>query len=112
MLQQHPQFAKGNPNRVRAVMGSFAFFNTAGFHAEDGGGYQFVTDYLLELDAVNPQVAARIVTPLTQWHNYAPEYQLRMKTQLQRIAEHKNLSRDLYEKVSKSLAYSVTSEQQ
>ena len=112
LLQQHPRFAKGNPNRVRAVIGSFAFFNTAGFHATDGSGYQFVTDYLLELDAVNPQVAARIVTPLTQWHNFAPDYQLRMKAQLKRIADHQGLSGDLYEKVSKSLAFKVNSEQQ
>ncbi len=111
LLQQHPRFAMGNPNRVRAVVGSFAFFNTAGFHRTDGSGYQFVTDYLLELDAVNPQVAARIVTPLTQWQNYAPQYQNLMKTQLQRLMNHGKLSGDLYEKVSKSLAYDSQSEQ-
>lgn len=109
LLQQHPQFTMGNPNRVRAVIGSFAFFNTAGFHNLDGSGYAYVTDYLLELDAVNPQVAARIVTPLTQWHNYAPAYQKLMKAQLQRLMDKPELSGDLYEKVSKSLAYETGS---
>lgn len=110
LLKQHPQFTINNPNRVRAVMGSFAFFNTAGFHRADGAGYKYVTDYLLELDAVNPQVAARVVTPLTQWHNYAPEYQSLMKAQLNRLLGHKGLSRDMFEKVSKSLAYETSGE--
>ncbi|WP_137166940.1 aminopeptidase N [Salinimonas lutimaris] len=111
LLQQHPQFTIGNPNRVRAVVGSFAFFNTAGFHNLDGSGYKFVTDYLMELDKVNPQVAARIVTPLTQWHNFSPAHQQLMKTQLNRLLGVKELSSDLFEKVSKSLAYQSNSEQ-
>lgn len=110
LLQQHPQFTIGNPNRVRAVVGSFAFFNTAGFHNLDGSGYKFVTDYLMELDKVNPQVAARIVTPLTQWHNFSPVHQELMKTQLNRLLGVKELSSDLFEKVSKSLAYQSNSE--
>lgn len=110
LLQQHPQFTINNPNRVRAVIGTFAFFNTAGFHDKSGSGYKFVTDYLLKLDEVNPQVAARIVTPLTQWHNYAPAYQTLMKTQLNRLLGKEGLSKDLFEKVSKSLAYETISE--
>ena len=111
LLQQHPQFTIGNPNRVRAVVGSFAFFNTAGFHNLDGSGYKFVTDYLMELDKVNPQVAARIVTPLTQWHNFSQAHQELMKAQLNRLLGVKDLSSDLFEKVSKSLAYQSNSEQ-
>ncbi|MBD3584488.1 aminopeptidase N [Salinimonas sp. HHU 13199] len=110
LLKQHPQFTINNPNRVRAVMGSFAFFNTAGFHRADGAGYKYVTDYLMELDAVNPQVAARVVTPLTQWQNYAPAHQSLMKAQLNRLLGHKGLSRDMFEKVSKSLAYETSGE--
>jgi len=60
---------------------------------------------LLKLDAVNPQVAARIVTPLTQWQGFANEHQVLMKQQLGRLLNHKGLSKDVFEKVSKSLAY-------
>lgn len=105
LLQSHPQFAMGNPNRVRALIGSFAFYNPTGFHRKDGTGYKYVTDYLIALDKQNPQVAARIVTPLTQWQNYAPDYQTRMKAQLNRLLCQENLSTDVFEKVSKSLAY-------
>ncbi|GGW88504.1 aminopeptidase N [Alteromonas halophila] len=105
MLREHPQFSANNPNRVRAVIGSFAFFNNECFHARDGSGYKYVTDYLMVLDDSNPQVAARIVTPLTQWQRYADPYRSLMKAQLSRLLTKKNLSKDLFEKVSKSLAY-------
>ncbi|MCW8092294.1 aminopeptidase N [Alteromonas sp. ASW11-130] len=105
MLQSHPQFSIENPNRVRSLIGSFAFYNTSGFHALDGSGYRFLTDYLLKLDASNPQVAARLVTPLTQWQRFDIHHQDKMKMQLARLLEHDGLSRDVYEKVSKSLAY-------
>ncbi len=108
MLQTHPQFSIENPNRVRSLIGSFAFFNTCGFHALDGSGYRFLTDYLLKLDESNPQVAARLVTPLTQWQKYNQHHQDKMKGQLARLLEHKALSKDMYEKVSKSLAYGAT----
>ena len=109
MLREHPQFSVNNPNRVRAVIGSFAFFNSERFHAADGSGYKYVTDYLQVLDDSNPQVAARIVTPLTHWQQYADPYRSLMKEQLSRLLTKKNLSKDLFEKVSKSLAYDNTS---
>lgn len=105
MLREHPQFSMGNPNRVRALIGSFAFYNTSGFHATDGSGYKFLTDYLLELDKDNPQVASRLVTPLTQWQHYTEYHQDLMKAQLGRLLNHKGLSKDVFEKVSKSLAF-------
>lgn len=105
LLRQHPQFSQQNPNRVRAVVGSFAFYNTTGFHANDGSGYQFLTDYLLELDKTNPQVASRLVTPLTQWQHYEKTRQALMKRQLSRLLDHAGLSKDLYEKVSKALSF-------
>ncbi len=108
MLREHPQFSANNPNRVRAVIGSFAFFNNECFHAKDGSGYKYVTDYLMVLDDSNPQVAARIVTPLTQWQQYADPYRSLMKQQLSRLLTKKNLSKDVFEKVSKSLAYDNT----
>jgi aminopeptidase N len=105
MLSEHPQFSMGNPNRVRSLIGSFAFYNSERFHSLDGEGYKFVTDYLIKLDAINPQVAARIVTPLIQWQGFAEPHQVLMKAQLGRLLNHKGLSKDVFEKVSKSLAY-------
>lgn len=105
MLLEHPQFSQSNPNRVRAVIGSFAFYNSYGFHAKDGSGYKYVADYLMKLDKVNPQVASRIVTPLTQWQQYSENHQHLMKQQLGRLLNHEGLSKDVFEKVSKSLSY-------
>lgn len=105
LLAGHKQFTLHNPNRVRALIGTFTFFNPVGFHKSDGSGYQFIADYLLQLDKINPQVSARIVTPLTQWQGLDPERQEKMKFHLARLINVKEVSRDLYEKVSKSLNY-------
>lgn len=106
LLQEHPAFSINNPNKVRALIGSFAMFNTVGFHAEDGSGYRYVADFIMELDRVNAQVAARLVTPLTQWQKYNTVRQRSMCAQLERILVTPDLSKDVYEKVSKSLAQS------
>ena len=106
LLQEHPAFSMSNPNKVRALIGTFAMFNTAGFHAEDGSGYRYVADFIIDLDRVNAQVAARLVTPLTQWQKYNTERQKLMCAQLERILAAFDLSKDVYEKVSKSLAQS------
>jgi aminopeptidase N len=105
LLMGHSQYTINNPNRVRSLVGSFAFYNIQGFHAIDGSGYRFVADYLMRLNSVNPQVAARIVTPLTQWQKFDSTRQELMQHQLARIADCKDLSIDLYEKVTKSLNY-------
>ena len=107
LLLSHEKFSLDNPNRVRSVLGSFAFYNVLGFHAIDGSGYQFLADYILKLNSVNPQVAARIITPLTQWQKFDPKRQELMRYQLARIADCKTLSKDLIEKVSKSLNYTA-----
>ncbi|WP_028115430.1 aminopeptidase N [Ferrimonas senticii] len=104
VAMQHLQFDIANPNRVRALIGAFASGNRNQFHAIDGSGYRFLTDQLIELNAINPQCAARIITPLMAWKEVDEERQRLMKAQLQRLAALPNLSRDLYEKVSKSLA--------
>lgn len=109
MLLEHPQFSQSNPNRVRAVIGSFAFYNSKGFHAKDGSGYKYVADYLMKLDKVNPQVASRIVTPLTQWQQFSVKHQSLMKQHLGRLLNHEGLSKDVFEKVSKSLSYDENS---
>jgi aminopeptidase N len=103
MLMGHNQFTINNPNRVRALIGTFAFFNVAGFHNIDGSGYKFVADYLIKLNEVNPQIAARIITPLIQWQKVDKTRQQLMQHQLMRIGDTKGLSNDLFEKISKSL---------
>ncbi|MFT6896750.1 MAG: aminopeptidase N [Paraglaciecola sp.] len=105
LLMSHSQFSMDNPNRVRSLVGSFAFYNVLGFHAADGSGYKFIGDYLLRLNSVNPQVAARIITPLIQWQKFDPSRQKLMRQQLLRIADCPELSKDLLEKVSKSLDF-------
>ncbi|WP_299074368.1 aminopeptidase N [uncultured Paraglaciecola sp.] len=103
MLMQHNQFTINNPNRVRALIGTFSFYNVAGFHNIDGSGYKFVADYLIKLNEVNPQVAARIITPLIQWQKVDKVRQELMQHQLMRIGDTKGLSKDLFEKITKSL---------
>lgn len=104
VLQAHPHFSLHNPNKVRATIGTFAQFNIAGFHAEDGKGYDYLADFVVQLDAVNPQVAARLVTPLTQWQRFNESRQCKMCMALKKIHLHPRLSNDVMEKVSKSLA--------
>ncbi len=66
-LTAHPAFAATNPNRVRALIGTFAQGNPTQFNRADGTGYDFVADYVLKLNATNPQVAARLMTAFKSW---------------------------------------------
>lgn len=102
-LMNHSVFSLKNPNKVRALIGSFCSGNHAQFHAEDGSGYQFLTDVLFSLDPLNPQVASRMATPLTQWQRYDQKRQVAMKKQLERLACHATLSDDLHEIVNRAL---------
>jgi len=101
-LITHPKFNWINPNRVRSVIGVFAMLNDINFHALNGDGYAFLADQIIHLDNLNPQVAARLCEPLTRWRRHIPERQALMKKQLFRIMSTPNLSRDVYEIVSKS----------
>ncbi len=103
-LMEHPGFSIRNPNRVRALIGAFASGNPLRFHAPDGSGYGFLARHVLELDALNPQVAARLVKPLTRWRHYEPGRRDLMRESLQGIAATETLSPDVFEIVSKSLA--------
>jgi aminopeptidase N len=103
MLMGHSQFTINNPNRVRSLIGTFSFFNVAGFHNIDGTGYKFIADYLIKLNEVNPQIAARIITPLIQWQKVDITRQQLMQHQLMRIGDTKGLSKDLFEKITNSL---------
>jgi len=101
-LLHHPAFSMKNPNKVRSLIGAFCS-NLHQFHAEDGSGYVFLTERIMELDPVNPQIASRLLTPLTQWRRYDDNRQALMKHQLERIASREGLSRDVAEIVEKSL---------
>ncbi len=103
-LLQHEAFDIRNPNKVRAVIGAFCGQNPVHFHAADGSGYAFLADKVIELDAINPQIAARLLTPLTRWRKQPPAQQLQMKEQLQRILLCGKLSPDVFEVVCKSVA--------
>lgn len=88
---------------MRALVGTFASSNPLRYHAADGSGYAFHADRILELDPVNPQVAARLLAPLGRWQRMDPGRQALMKRELQRILAAPKLSRDVYEIASKSL---------
>lgn len=103
-LMQHPAFDMKNPNKLRALLGGFCGQNAINFHMADGSGYRFLGDRILELNKQNPQVASRMLTPLTRWKKYGEARQQQMKAQLQRILDSDGLSKDVYEVVSKSLA--------
>ncbi|OHU87944.1 MULTISPECIES: aminopeptidase N [Pseudoalteromonas] len=103
-LYSHPCFDKGNPNRVRALVGSFARNNPEQFHRVDGKGYELLGDLLVELNAINPQNASRMITPFMSWKRFDAKRQQLMKSQLQRLAAMSDLSDDLYEKVEKALS--------
>ena len=92
-----------NPNRVRALLMSYCMFNPQAFHAVDGSGYTLLTDLLIKLDKINPQNAARLITPLMSYKRHTIERQNKAKEQLKRLADISGLSPDLFEKVSNAL---------
>ncbi len=100
-LMSHPAFDVRNPNKLRAVIGSFVNQSLVNFHEKSGEGYAFLADRVIELDRQNPQIAARLVIPLTRWKKYDTERQVLMQSQLERILAVGNLSKDVYEIVSK-----------
>ncbi|MGD8430053.1 MAG: aminopeptidase N, partial [Ectothiorhodospiraceae bacterium] len=102
-LTGHPDFDRNNPNRVRALLGAFAQGNPARFHDASGAGYNLLTEHVMELDRINPQLAARLVTPLSRWRRYDEARGKLMKASLERIRARRGLSNDVYEIVSKSL---------
>ncbi len=103
-LMQHPAFNLKNPNKVRALIGAFAGQNLINFHAADGSGYRFLADLVIQLNGFNPQIASRQLAPLTRWRKYDSARQALMKAELVRIRDSGELSSDVFEVVSKSLA--------
>jgi aminopeptidase N len=102
-LTNHADFRFTTPNRVYALVGSFSGGNLAGFHAADGEGYRFLADTVIRLDAINPQVAARMATAFRTWRLYDAPRRGHATAQLRRIIESKPLSRDVFEIISRTL---------
>ncbi|MBU2514759.1 aminopeptidase N [bacterium] len=103
-LMKHPVFDYKNPNKLRAVIGSFCNSNLINFHDPTGKGYEFLSGEILKLNQTNPQMAARFLTPLTKWKKYDPNRQNHMKSQLYKILKIPNLSKNVFEIASKSLS--------
>ena len=102
-LMQHPSFDIKNPNKVRSLIGAFCNNNAVNFHEKGGAGYEFLAEQILVLNKLNPQIAARQLTPMTKWRKYAEPRRNLMRSVLERILEQPDLSKDVYEVVSKSL---------
>ena len=101
-LTEHADFNYLNPNCFRAVLGSLAM-NTAGFHHESGNSYKMMADWLIKLDAANPQTTARMCSAFETWRRFDGNRQSLIRSELQRIASTKDLSRDTAEMVGRIL---------
>ena len=102
-LTAHPVFSLSNPNRVRALIGNFAQANQTQFNRRDGEGYAFHADIMLTLDAINPQVAARLMTAFRSWRALEPERRDKAEAALKRVAAGTSLSRDMHDIVVRTL---------
>ena len=103
-LSNHGAFNRKNPNRLRSLIGSFAFGNQRAFHDETGAGYRFLKDEVLGVDRFNPQAAARLLAPLGRWRRFPESRGSLMRGALKEIVEAPSVSKDVYEIASKSLA--------
>lgn len=102
-LMQHPAFDASNPNKLRAVIGVFANANIPQFHGKDGAGYRFLTRQVASIDKRNPQMAARLVLPLTRYGRYSKDRQAMMRGCMIRLKTESGLSPDLTEIIDKTL---------
>ena len=103
-LMTHPAFTLKNPNRARSLIFNFTNGNPSQFHAQDGSGYAFWAEQVIALDALNPQVAARLARSMDRWRRYVPALQSHMRDALEKVAGQASLSNDVMEVVSKALA--------
>ena len=102
-LREHPDFQIKNPNRARSLIHAFCMSNPGAFHQSNGQAYQFWARQVIELNEINPQVAARLARALDRWKHFEPSYQAQMKSALEFISQHKNLSSDVAEVIDKAL---------
>ncbi len=102
-LTEHRDFTMANPNKVRSLIYTFALHNPIHFHRPDGRGYEFIADRILALDKINHQVAARLASCFNLWKRYDEHQRVLMKTALDSILARPDLSKNLYEIVSKAV---------
>lgn len=103
-LMKHSDFSLRNPNRARSVVSTYCQGNPAAFHRADAAGYVFWSDRVMELDAINPQVAARLARALDRWSKLAEPYRSAAREAIARVAAKTDLSKDTHEVVSRALA--------
>lgn len=103
-LMQHPDFSLKNPNRARSVIFSYCSANPGAFHRTDAAGYVFWSDRVIELDAINPQVAARLARALDRWKKLAEPWRTAAREAIARVATRPDLSNDVREVVTRALA--------
>ena len=103
-LLKHPDFSIRNPNRARSLIASLCMMNPAAFHRADAAGYVFWADRVLELDAANPQLAARMARIMDRWSRLAEPYRSAAHQAISRVAAKPDLSSDVREIVSRALA--------
>jgi len=103
-LMLHPDFHIKNPNRARSLIFSFCSANPGAFHRSDAAGYVFWSERVLELDAINPQVAARLARALDRWSKLAEPYRTAAHEAIKRVAAKSDLSNDVREVVSRALS--------
>jgi aminopeptidase N len=103
-LHAHPSFDPNNPNKMRSLLGAFCAGNAPGFHRTDHAAYRYLGARVAELDARNPQLAARLLAPLTRWRRYASPWSEGMREALEVLRARPVLSPDCFEVVAKSLA--------
>ncbi|MEO3998579.1 aminopeptidase N [Mesorhizobium sp. CAU 1732] len=103
-LMTHQGFSLSNPNRVRALIGTFSTLNQTGFHRADGAGYTFFAETVLEIEKRNPQLAARLATAMRSWRSLEPTRQAAAREALLTIAAPDDLSSDLRDIIERTLA--------
>jgi aminopeptidase N len=101
-LFDHPAYSLNNPNRARSLLGAL-MANTCAFHQSDGAGYAFAANKILQLDAINPQVAARLANPFVYWRKLVPELGQQMRSQIESMLASGDMSNDLNELLTTSL---------
>ncbi|MFG6447252.1 aminopeptidase N [Roseateles sp. BYS180W] len=103
-LTQHPDFTLKNPNRARSLIFSLCMFNPAAFHRSDAAGYVFWAEQVLQLDAINPQVAGRLARVMDRWNVLAQPYRDAAREAIARVAAKPELSNDVREIIERALA--------
>ena len=100
-LMEHELFTMKNPNRVRSVIGSFSQ-NTSQFHCQEG--YQLLSDAIVELDGLNPQIAARFASIFNHWRRFTPKYSELQEMQIKSIIDRDKISKDVFEIVQSAIS--------